>query len=224
MRQFEYLEVKVCRNGYEELVWPNKFYWSLDELGANGWELTKNSGDILLFKRVVPEKVYTKNAPSLQKSSPIQQISDSPLPEFEIDDGVLKNYNGKEPCVIVPDSVAEIGEYAFLSSGMTEIILPQNIRRIGKRAFSGCKNLKSIILPNKLIIVDDMAFSNCNSLEYILFNDRIINIGENILRYSNNAVICGASKQVEQYAKKNKIPYYKSLEDLQAKNSQTETN
>ena len=48
-----------------------------------------------------------------------------------------------------------------------EIILPDNIEIINKRAFMNCEDLKIITLPKELKTIEKYAFSDCNSLKKI---------------------------------------------------------
>ena len=72
----------------------------------------------------------------------------------------------------------KIKDCAFLNNdNLTELIIPENIKYIGEKAFAGCKNLKKIVLPNGLISIDVGAFSNCESLEEIIIPDSVKFIG-----------------------------------------------
>ncbi len=71
----------------------------------------------------------------------------------------------------VPEGVTAIPAYLFQNdigsysqSYIETIILPTTLRTIGKRAFSGCVNLKAIVLPEGLTGIGDHSFSYCDSL------------------------------------------------------------
>jgi len=49
-------------------------------------------------------------------------------------------------------------------TGLTSIIIPENVTSIGGDAFSGCKNLSSITIPASVTSIGDFALSNCSSL------------------------------------------------------------
>ena len=66
--------------------------------------------------------------------------------------------------IIIPNSVAFIGEYAFSDChGLTSITLPYNVIKIEEGAFMGCINLETLIIKNPKIDIDDesCAFLNC---------------------------------------------------------------
>lgn len=63
----------------------------------------------------------------------------------------------------------KIEDYAFIhNESLTELMIPEGIKYIGKRAFFGCKNLKKVILPNSLVSIGASAFSGCENLEEII--------------------------------------------------------
>ena len=91
--------------------------------------------------------------------------------DFEIVNGVLIEYHGKDKKVIIPDTVIAIGRSSFY--GLTfieEIIIPNSVRFIGARAIScmGDKFVK-IVIPESVEDIDYLAF-DCDDLKevYIL--------------------------------------------------------
>ena len=83
-----------------------------------------------------------------------------------IQDGVFRSL--KIHSVSMPDSVEEIGSYAFYDcSALTSIKMSNNITRIGAKAFTGCANLKSITISPSISSIGDYAFHNCSSLQSI---------------------------------------------------------
>lgn len=65
--------------------------------------------------------------------------------------------NGK-----LPDSLTEIGAYAFSSCpGLTSITLPANLEEIGYNAFSNCSNLELPSFPETLKKIGTEAFFRC---------------------------------------------------------------
>ena len=73
--------------------------------------------------------------------------------------------------VYLPNSVTEIGEYAFHGySGLISITIPNSVTSIGLQAFSNCTRLTSITIPNQVTSFGDGAFSNCSRLTSIVWN------------------------------------------------------
>ncbi|MBP3254027.1 MAG: leucine-rich repeat domain-containing protein [Bacteroidales bacterium] len=69
--------------------------------------------------------------------------------------------------VVLPATVEEIKEQAFLSSGLTTVTLPKNVTSIGQYAFAGCINLQSVKLPKSLNQLSSDAFYMCRNLSDI---------------------------------------------------------
>lgn len=71
--------------------------------------------------------------------------------------------------VIIPDSVTEIGEYAFKDCSLLKsiTIFSNNITKIGKGAFYNCSSLTSITIPSSISKIGWCAFNNCSSLESV---------------------------------------------------------
>lgn len=80
--------------------------------------------------------------------------------------------------VIIPNSVAAIGESAFESCrGITNIVIPDSVVSIGEDAFYGCQYLKNVKLPNGLTSISDGVFWGCRSLEGVTIPEGVISIG-----------------------------------------------
>lgn len=103
--------------------------------------------------------------------------------------------------IILPQSLTEIGEYAFNKTALSSITLPQSIdkvgngwflgckyletvnfdgkiKEIGESAFSGCISLKNIEIPSSVVSIGNAAFSGCSALSEVLFNEGLKAIGE----------------------------------------------
>ena len=93
---------------------------------------------------------------------------------FLSDDGVLFSKNkdilikcpsAKEGSYIIPDSVAEIAENAFIAcNGLTEIKIPESVTKIEDFAFTGCSGVTSINIPDKLTKIASSSFFGCEGL------------------------------------------------------------
>ena len=76
-----------------------------------------------------------------------------------------ENYNVKK--IIIQDNIEEISEGAFfLFDSLEEVILPDNLTKIGAKAFWGASKLKNINLSN-VTIINESAFDGCSKLQYV---------------------------------------------------------
>ena len=91
---------------------------------------------------------------------------------FKILNDVLLGYNGKDKNVVVPDNVKVIGKYAFSDCTFIEKIdLPQNLEKIEKFAFENCVSLKQFYIPTSVKVIKEYAFSCCENIEEINIPD-----------------------------------------------------
>ena len=80
--------------------------------------------------------------------------------------------------VEIPDTVTEIGSYAFHNFlELKKINIPNSVTRIGKGAFYLCSSLVSIKIPNSVTSIGNDAFSDCSSLTSITIPDSVTSIG-----------------------------------------------
>ena len=77
------------------------------------------------------------------------------------------------------NKVESIGEYAFQSSGLKEITIPNSVTNIDKMAFYNCSSLTSVTIPNSVTSIGSYAFYNCSSLITITLGNSVTNIEQN---------------------------------------------
>lgn len=78
--------------------------------------------------------------------------------------------------VVIPDTVTEIGPYAFNKIGclhIQKIIIPESVHSIDVCAFSGCRNLVEFEFSREPVSIASNIFSGCTSLAYITLPDII---------------------------------------------------
>ena len=67
--------------------------------------------------------------------------------------------------IAIPDSVKEIGDYAFYScSRLASITLPNDLKSIGDCAFYGCESVASLTIPDSVEYIGERAFYGCTGL------------------------------------------------------------
>ena len=101
------------------------------------------------------------------KISPLD-TDQSSAGDFKIDKGVLKQYVGSATNIVIPDEVKRIGPDAFRDcKKIKSVTMSSNVTRIGKFAFYGCSKLTSITLPESIVQISEGAFKYCKSLKEI---------------------------------------------------------
>lgn len=78
--------------------------------------------------------------------------------------------------------LTNLGEAAFMNSGLKSFVVPDKIKKISKVTFRGCKNLNKIVLPNNIEEIDDYAFAECESLTDINLVDSLKIIGNGVFK------------------------------------------
>lgn len=104
---------------------------------------------------------------------------------------------------VIPDSVTEIGSWAFhLCKNLTEIDVPESVRKIEARAFRDCKNLRKINL-SKSVHIDYEAFLNCESLTDIMLPEGLTKIEDSTFYGCSklkNVIIPNTVAEIGSYA------------------------
>ena len=89
----------------------------------------------------------------------------------------------KDTEIMVPEyiegcKVTEIGDRAFLQQrNITDVLLPNGIKKIGELAFTNCEKLNYINLPEGLESIGAQAFQECESMETFVLPDSLKYIG-----------------------------------------------
>ena len=87
---------------------------------------------------------------------------------LEIMDGRLTRVISPDKLIgslVLPDSVTEIGDYAFSDcSSLTSIVIPDSVTVIGEAAFFGCTGLTTIAVPGSVTDIGNGAFAACVNL------------------------------------------------------------
>ena len=100
---------------------------------------------------------------------------------FQIENGILEKYK-EEPGVtdvVIPDSVTRIGKCAFREcNNLTHITIPENVTSIGNYAFQGCGSLTNITIPESVTFIGIEAFEGCKNLTGVVIPESITRIGE----------------------------------------------
>ena len=87
---------------------------------------------------------------------------------------------------VIPNTVTQIGDYAFYFVDFTSLTIPYSVTTIGNNSFAYCRNLKNIVFPNALTSIGKYAFENCEELNSITFPSTVTNIGYCAFRNCSN--------------------------------------
>ena len=78
---------------------------------------------------------------------------------------VTKNSEGD---IVIPEGVVSLAKRALAGCEfITEVSLPSTLKEIGEEAFDGCTSLTTIIIPHGVDNIPTRAFSGCDALESI---------------------------------------------------------
>lgn len=116
------------------------------------------------FYKTIDGIVYTKNGKTLLKCP--------------------RNHPGK---IVVPDGVETIAESAFEDTSITDIVFPDSLREIERRAFFDCSKLKSVDFGHGLERIGDMShdsktFESCFSLRELKLPPQMKTIGHGVFK------------------------------------------
>ncbi|MDY4231835.1 MAG: leucine-rich repeat protein [Candidatus Faecousia sp.] len=81
--------------------------------------------------------------------------------DFEIENGVVVDYQGTDTDIVIPDGVCEIGDGVFWGSDIESVRLPSSVKAICSEAFMNCHELRTVELPDSITRIEEEAF--CNS-------------------------------------------------------------
>jgi hypothetical protein len=101
-------------------------------------------------------------------------VVDTDNPNFVASDGALFDKNrtkilafagGIGGRYVIPDSITEVGESAFVDCDLlTEITISENVTKIGKGAFDSCDSITNMVVPKSVNAIGSMAFRDCSKL------------------------------------------------------------
>ncbi len=107
---------------------------------------------------------------------------------------IIKKYKGYDVHMKVPSEiqgvpVVEIGEFAFRSTPVMTVVIPDSVKKIDNGVFSGCKFLENVKFPKSITSIPSSCFDGCESLTQYIIPESIKNIEESAFRGTGLASI-----------------------------------
>lgn len=134
----------------------------------------------------IPASVYYEISPcTFSYCSNLESITVSPDNPYYSSEGNCLLYGSYliRGCKasVIPDNVRKIGELAFSGcSPLSSINIPDGVTSIGKSAFIGCSSLTSITIPANVTNVGDSAFEGCENLKTVYIHS--VDVAKNLSR------------------------------------------
>ena len=70
--------------------------------------------------------------------------------------------------LVLPDSVSELGTYAFLYCvGLKEIKIGKGLSKLSRGVFRGCSRIHELVVPKNILLIEEDAFCKCTNLERV---------------------------------------------------------
>ncbi len=90
----------------------------------------------------------------------------------------------------IPQSITEIGDFAFARTGLKEINIPEGVQHIGYGAFYHCDNLQNVTIPETVTEIEPSAFDNTGWIK-----NWKNNVGQDYLIVGDGILIAYAGKE-----------------------------
>lgn len=129
-----------CKIAAYEVDCNNPYYTYIDGVIFN-----KDLSTLVAFPSAYPHKHYK-------------------IPDTTKNIGIEAFYGAHIESIDIPEGLLTISEWAFESSMVRNINMPNSIKKIGKGAFRYCYQLEKIHLSNRLEEIPPMLFSSCPKL------------------------------------------------------------
>ena len=102
--------------------------------------------------------------------------------------------------MILPDTLRKIGKRGFYQCGLEELHLPEHLEYIGESAFLKCKKLEYVRVPESVRTIGKWAFHGCGQLKKLEIHHDPEEVGEWITN-KNCTIVCSKGSKMEAYAR-----------------------
>ncbi len=146
-------------------------------------EAVELDADKVRSQRQAERKEHEKK---LKEEENKKREANKDLEQFEIEDGILHKYKGKERIISIPECVTIIAPQAFANSNIICVTIPKSVTMIGGYAFKNCLNLTRVEILSGVETIGEEAFAYCGNLMEINLGDSLTTIGRFAFRECNN--------------------------------------
>lgn len=182
-RTYHYIRIVIPRESFHAYRLVSA--WNTDHNVLIGGDegITVNTGKIAagdLGHVVVEEAGYLQevnkliiegelNADDWSKIKQMTNLTELDLSKALIDEIPSNAFSGRWAIdkVVLPPTLKKIGTYAFASTSLTSVNIPDNVEAIEQYAFSQVKQLQEVHLPDSLTSLGRYAFEKCRSLRTV---------------------------------------------------------
>ena len=196
-------KVKLYCQGEEPSAWPQGWDEALRDKVV--WDAPASPKALPVQEgRGAPARKAGPGRPAEAPVPPSKGIAPFPSPaeDFGIKGSVLVKYKGKGGDVVIPQGVKKIGEKAFSGcEKLTSVIIPDGVTSIAPNAFSLCGNLTSIVIPRSVTNIGQLVFSFCGGLKSITVEE-----GNTVYHSAGNCLIKTASRTLIAGCQSSEIP------------------
>lgn len=129
--------------------------------------------------------------PSPQKENAPRERHVMRTEDFEIDDGTLVAYRGKDAFVRIPDGVTVISEGAFRDNAfyLKSVVIPKSLKRICGRAFHLAVSLWEVIFEGVPEEIGSEAFGDSDALCAVFLPEGIKTLGKEVFPYATHIFV-----------------------------------
>ena len=85
--------------------------------------------------------------------------------------GVVLSYTGTNPNPVIPNTAHAIGPHAFEGTDIVSVAIPDSVTEIGAYAFADCGQLQTVLIPDSVTRIGAKAFLRCASLQQVSVPD-----------------------------------------------------
>lgn len=131
-----------------------------------------------------------------EKARNLKNLDISGLNMEYMPDGAFEMFGSTLTEVILPDILKKVADRAFKESGVISVIIPQAVETIGRDAFNGCWKLTSVNIPPNVRSIEGGAFGG-TGLSTVIIPNGVENIGINAFSACNELALLSINSTVK---------------------------